>query len=239
MSSRARRSPLTASQPTAIPASAPMPSSIANRPSMSAAPKSGSWIHSMKPITSSTATGSLKPASPSSVWASRRRSVEPRRIAKIAAPSVEAMIEPSSRPSTSVEVEQPRRRHAGDRRRDEGAHQRQAKRRAQHRPDLVEARREAALEQDQRERDDADRARELVVALRAAELDPAQAVRADHHAERRGRAAGRAGAPARQAGTPRCRQRAAAPATRISSPSLIRGRGWQGLHARARRLRVT
>ena len=79
---------------------------------MSAAPKSGSWIHSMKPITSSTATGSLKPASPSSVRASRRRSVEPRSSAKIAAPSVEAMIEPSSSPSSVLEVEQPDRRRA-------------------------------------------------------------------------------------------------------------------------------
>ena len=54
----------------------------------------------MKPITSSTATGSLKPASPSSVRASLRRSVEPRSSAKIAAPSVDAMIEPSSSPSS-------------------------------------------------------------------------------------------------------------------------------------------
>ena len=54
----------------------------------------------MKPITSSTATGSLKPDSPSSVRASRRRSVEPRSSAKIAAPSVEATIAPSSSPSS-------------------------------------------------------------------------------------------------------------------------------------------
>ena len=54
----------------------------------------------MKPITSSTATGSLNPASPSSVRASRRRSVEPRSSANIAAPSVDAMIEPSSSPSS-------------------------------------------------------------------------------------------------------------------------------------------
>ena len=54
-----------------------------------------------------------------------------------------------------------------------------ADRRPQHRPDLVEARGQAALEQDQRERDDADRPRQLVVV----ELDPAGAVRADHHPE--------------------------------------------------------
>ena len=54
----------------------------------------------MNPITSSTATGSLKPASPSSVRATLRRSVDPRSSAKIAAPSVEATIEPSSSPSS-------------------------------------------------------------------------------------------------------------------------------------------
>ena len=54
----------------------------------------------MKPTTSSTATGSLKPASPSSVRASLRRSVDSRRSAKIAAPSVEEMIAPISMPSS-------------------------------------------------------------------------------------------------------------------------------------------
>ena len=67
---------------------------------MSARPKSGCWIHSMKPSTSRIATGSLRPASPSSVRASLRFSVEPRSRAKIAAPSVVAMIEPSSIPSS-------------------------------------------------------------------------------------------------------------------------------------------
>ena len=56
----------------------------------------------MKPTTSSTATGSFMPASPSSVRASLRLSGEPRSIAKIAAPSVEEMIAPSSSPSSSV-----------------------------------------------------------------------------------------------------------------------------------------
>ncbi len=55
----------------------------------------------MKPTTSSTATGSFMPASPSSVRASRRFSDEPRSIAKIAAPSVEATIDPSSSPCSS------------------------------------------------------------------------------------------------------------------------------------------
>ena len=54
----------------------------------------------MNPSTRNTATGSLKPASPSSVSARRRRSEEPCSSAKTAAPSVEARIEPSSRPSS-------------------------------------------------------------------------------------------------------------------------------------------
>ncbi len=56
----------------------------------------------MKPRTSSTATGSFMPASPSSVRASRRLSVEPRSSAKIAAPSVADTMEPTSRPCSSV-----------------------------------------------------------------------------------------------------------------------------------------
>ena len=54
----------------------------------------------MKPSTRNTATGSLKPASPSSVSASRRRSEDPCSSANTAAPSVEARIEPSSSPSS-------------------------------------------------------------------------------------------------------------------------------------------
>ena len=54
----------------------------------------------MNPITSRTATGSFSPASPSSVRASFRRSVDPRSTAKIAAPSVAASAAPSSMPSS-------------------------------------------------------------------------------------------------------------------------------------------
>ena len=56
----------------------------------------------MNPSTSRTATGSLRPDSPSSVRASRRPSVEPRSSAKIAALSVDDRIPPSSRPSSVV-----------------------------------------------------------------------------------------------------------------------------------------
>jgi hypothetical protein len=54
----------------------------------------------MKPSTSSTAIGSLKPASPSSVRSSRRRRPDPRSSEKTAAPSVDEMMEPSSSPSS-------------------------------------------------------------------------------------------------------------------------------------------
>ena len=53
-------------------------------------------------------------------------------------------------------------------------------RRAQHRADLVEAGGQAALEQDERERDDADLARQLEVV----ERDPVGPVGPDRHAER-------------------------------------------------------
>ena len=56
----------------------------------------------MNPVTSRTATGSFMPASPSSVRARRRRSVEPRSTAKIAAPSVDDTIAPMSRPCSRL-----------------------------------------------------------------------------------------------------------------------------------------
>src|ERR1700742_191988 len=55
---------------------------------------------SMKPITSTIATGSFMPDSPSSTRAARRLMLDPRRIEKTAAPSVAQTIEPSSRPSS-------------------------------------------------------------------------------------------------------------------------------------------
>ena len=54
----------------------------------------------MKPSTSRTAIGSLKPDSASSVLASLRSSVELRSSAKIAAPSVDARTAPISSPSS-------------------------------------------------------------------------------------------------------------------------------------------
>jgi hypothetical protein len=52
----------------------------------------------MKPITSSTAIGSLRPDSASSVRAMRRLRLDPRRTEKIAALSVVETIEPSRSP---------------------------------------------------------------------------------------------------------------------------------------------
>ena len=114
-----------------------------------------------------TATGSFMPDSPSSVCASRRRSVELRSSAKIAAPSVEARIEPSSSPSSSEKSNS----HAAARPATSAVSAVPTVARliagAEHRPDLGEAGVQAALEQDQRERDDADRPRQLVVVERA------------------------------------------------------------------------
>ena len=56
----------------------------------------------MHPITSRIAIGSLTPDSPSSVRASRRRSVDPRRTANTAAASVAATVEPSISASSLV-----------------------------------------------------------------------------------------------------------------------------------------
>jgi hypothetical protein len=82
--------------PIASPTTRPIESSSTTSRSASAGPKLGSWIASMQPITSRIAIGSLRPDSPSSVRARRRRSVEPRSTANTAAASVAATVEPSS-----------------------------------------------------------------------------------------------------------------------------------------------
>ena len=78
------------------------------------------------------------------------------------------------------EIEQPRCREAADDRGAERSEDRKRERRAQDRPDLFVPRRQPALEQDQRQRHHPDRARQLVVV----ELDPAEPVGADRHADR-------------------------------------------------------
>ena len=133
----------------------------------------------MNPVTSSSATGSFMPDSPSSARASGLRRCEPRRTAKIAALSVAATAEPISSPSrversksqtatkpviTAV-IDRPDRRQ-----RDRGA---------EHRPDLAPAGGQPALEQDQ---DQADRP-QGPGQLGVVELDPADPLGAEQHAE--------------------------------------------------------
>ena len=146
---------------------------------MSASPKAGSWIHSMNPITSSSATGSFIPDSPSSERASRFSTVERRRTAKIAAESVAATAAPTSIPSSSVRSKMNFAASAGDQRRQQRAEGRQRGGRAQHRPDLAPAGGQPALEQDQDQRHGAQRPRQLGVV----EFDPADPFRAGQHAE--------------------------------------------------------
>jgi hypothetical protein len=78
------------------------------------------------------------------------------------------------------EVEDQARGHGGQARGQQRPEGREGDRGPQHRADLVEAAGQAALEEDQRQRDDADLARELEVG----EVDPARAVGADQHPER-------------------------------------------------------
>ena len=104
-------------------------------------------------------------------------SVEPRSSAKIAAPSVADTIEPTSSPCSSVRSSSQCATSPVTDRREQRPEQREAQRRTEHRPDLRQARGKAALEQDQRKRDDPDRARELVVR----EGDEPQAVGAEEH----------------------------------------------------------
>ena len=77
------------------------------------------------------------------------------------------------------QVEDHRRGVAGDQRRDQRADGGQGQRGPQDGPDLAEARAEPALVQDEREGDDPDRLGELVVV----EVDPAEPVGADRHAD--------------------------------------------------------
>jgi hypothetical protein len=119
----------------------------------------------MKPITNRTATGSLKPASPSSVRASLRGGDD----------------RAQQHALERGEIEQPCRRETADHGRSERAEDRERQRRPQHRPDLLEAGGETALEQDQRECDHPNRPRQLIVV----EVDPVEPVRADRHAQRK------------------------------------------------------
>ena len=133
----------------------------------------------MNPVTSSSATGSFMPDSPSSARASGRRRREPRRTAKIAALSVAATAEPIDQPLERREVEEPGRDDAGDHGGDHGADRRQRDRGPEHRADLAPAGGQPALEQDQ---DQADRP-QGPGQLGVVELDPADPLGADQHPE--------------------------------------------------------
>ena len=158
----------------------------------------------MKPITSSSATGSFIPDSPSSERASRFSRVERRSTAKIAAESVAATAAPTSIPSRVLRSKIHFAARPAIDGGDDRADRRQRGRRAEHRADLRPARGQAALEEDQDEGDRPQRPGQLGVV----ELDPADALRAGEHPERRGRAAGPGCAPGRRAGRRRCPRRA-------------------------------
>ena len=192
-----RRMAHAAAKPTPSPATTPIEIAATNRPPCRAARSSGSSIQSMNPSTSRIATGSLKPASASSVRASRRRRVEVRSSEKMAAPSVAARIDPSSSPSSVDRSKSQIAANAGDRSRADRGEHREHQPGPQHGPDLGEARDQAALEEDGRQGDDPHPARELVVV----ELDPPGAVRADDHPEaQEEEEAGHAEAPGEQGG---------------------------------------
>ena len=133
----------------------------------------------MKPITSSSATGSFIPDSPSSERASRFSRVERRSTAKIAAESVAAIAAPTSIPSrvlrSKIHFAARPAIDGGDHRAD----RRQRGRGAEHRADLRPAGGQPALEEDQDQRDRAQRPGQLGVV----ELDPADSLRAGEHPE--------------------------------------------------------
>ena len=159
----------------------------------------------MNPITSRTATGSFKPASPSSVRASLRRSVDPRRTAKIAAPSVAASAAPSSMPSSVVRSNS----HAAAKPADQRGERCvptvarliavPSTGRISWKPGA-----QPALEQDQRQADDPDRARDLVVVrLRRSRSSPSLRSRSASRAPRNSRRPGTRSRPAEQRGQQR------------------------------------
>ena len=86
---------------------------------------------------------------------------------------------PHEKPLEGREVEQPNGAERRDGRGDDGSYHRQHQPRPEHRPDLAEARRQPALEEDRGQGDHAQTLGELVVV----EIDPAGAVGPEQHAE--------------------------------------------------------
>ena len=133
----------------------------------------------MKPITSSSATGSFIPDSPSSERARRFSRVERRSTAKIAAESVAAIAAPTIIPSRTLRPKIQFAARPATAAVDDGADRRQRGGGAEHGADLRPARGQAALEEDQDEGDRAQRPGQLGVV----ELDPADPLGAGEHAE--------------------------------------------------------
>ena len=170
----------------------------------------------MNPSTSRMATGSLNPDSAS------KRAGEPPPQGRAAQQSEDRRSvrggedRAEQQPLQQREAEQPAGGQSGDDGRHDRPQHRQRERRPQHRADLEITGRQATLEQDQGERDDADRPRQLVVV----ELDPARRRRS--RSPSRGRGRGPVRAACRRAASSDAPIPAASrdPATRISSASL-------------------
>ena len=176
----------------------------------------------MKPSTSTIATGSFMPDSPSRIRARRFFSDDPRSTEKIAALSVAATIEPSSRPSSVLRSSsqrggQPDDHGLGDRWRTMASITLvRSTGRISPQPDG-----QAALEQDEHQRDHADRARQLHVLGAAAEVDQAEPVGADQPSPGPAPRSGRARAGARPPATRLCPVASSAPASSRSCPYSI------------------
>ena len=152
---------------------------------MIACSASGSLTSSTRMITGA----SLTPDSASSVPASRALSGTRRSVEKIAAASVDDRIAPHSTASCHRRSSDVVRDHRDDRDADADADRRERERERQPRPDRLPAGGDAALGQDDHQRGDADRLRELEVV----ERDQARAAerRADAEVEQQ---AGQSGA---------------------------------------------
>ena len=133
----------------------------------------------MNPSVSATAIGSFAPDSAASTDASLRRRVVKRSVANTAAASVGADDRAEQQRLARREVEDRNGRGRDDPRGDEHAERAEHDRRRDDRAEVAPPGREAALEQDRDQADDADRARKA----RVVELDAAGPLRPEQHPE--------------------------------------------------------
>ena len=156
-----------------------------SRPARRAAPgrrrsRSGSSCSTRtRPITSSAANGSLSPLSASRIDERRRRTSVPRSDAKTAAASVEETAAPSSSDAVQLEIDDGVRGERHDPGRHEHAERRQQAGRPERLAHLRALGQEAALDEDDHERDRARVARKR----RVVEVDAARAVLAEQDAQ--------------------------------------------------------